>query len=98
METKEILFSISGLLIGAIVGWIMIYFIRKSKITQAKVMADQLLENAHAEARLIEEKAKSKMKDQQIKTREDFDEEVRQVRRELRNHEQKLDQREEKMD
>ncbi|CAH0211304.1 Ribonuclease Y [Peribacillus sp. Bi96] len=98
MEPMTIIFTLLGLIVGAVVG----YFIHKSKfeskITGAKGSAEQILEDAKREADALKKEALLEAKDEIHKVRSDSDRESRERRNELQKQENRLLQREENLD
>ncbi|PEJ34995.1 ribonuclease Y [Peribacillus butanolivorans] len=98
MEPMTIIFTLLGLIVGAVVG----YFIHKSKfenkIAGAKGSAEQILEDAKREAEALKKEALLEAKDEIHKVRSDSDRESRERRSELQKQENRLLQREENLD
>ncbi|MGE6378136.1 ribonuclease Y [Peribacillus muralis] len=98
MEPMTIIFTLLGLIVGAVVG----YFIHKSKfegkIAGAKGSAEHILEDAKREADALKKEALLEAKDEIHKIRSDSDRESRERRNELQKQENRLLQREENLD
>lgn len=98
MEPMTIIFTLLGLIVGAVVG----YFIHKSKfeskITGAKGSAEHILEDAKREAEALKKEALLEAKDEIHKVRSESDRESRERRNELQKQENRLLQREENLD
>lgn len=98
MEPMTIIFTLLGLVVGAVVG----YFVNKSKfenkIAGAKGSAEQILEDAKREAEALKKEALLEAKDEIHKIRTDSDREVRERRNELQKQENRLLQKEENLD
>ncbi len=98
MEPMTIIFTLLGLVVGAVVG----YFVHKSKfenkIAGAKGSAGQILEDAKREADALKKEALLEAKDEIHKIRNDSDREVRERRNELQKQENRLLQKEENLD
>ncbi|TWE00529.1 ribonuclease Y [Peribacillus frigoritolerans] len=98
MEPMTIIFTLLGLIVGAVVG----YFIHKSKfesrIAGAKGSAEHILEDAKREAEALKKEALLEAKDEIHKVRADSDREARERRNELQKQENRLLQREENLD
>ena len=98
MEPMTIIFTLLGLVVGAVVG----YFVHKSKfenkIAGAKGSAGQILEDAKREAEALKKEALLEAKDEIHKIRIDSDREVRERRNELQKQENRLLQKEENLD
>ena len=98
MEPMTIIFTLLGLVVGAVVG----YFVHKSKfenkIAGAKGSAGQILEDAKREAEALKKEALLEAKDEIHKIRNDSDREVRERRNELQKQENRLLQKEENLD
>ena len=98
MEPMTIIFTLLGLVVGAVVG----YFVNKSKfeskIAGAKGSAEQILEDAKREAEALKKEALLEAKDEIHRIRTDSDREVRERRNELQKQENRLLQKEENLD
>lgn len=98
MEPMTIIFTLLGLVVGAVVG----YFVHKSmfenKIAGAKGSAEQILEDAKREAEALKKEALLEAKDEIHKIRTDSEREVRERRNELQKQENRLLQKEENLD
>ena len=98
MEPMTIIFTLLGLVVGAVVG----YFVHKSKfenkIAGAKGSAEQIIDDAKREAEALKKEALLEAKDEIHKIRTDSDREVRERRNELQKQENRLLQKEENLD
>jgi len=98
MEPMTIIFTLLGLVVGAVVG----YFVHKSKfdnkIAGARGSAEQIVEDAKREAEALKKEALLEAKDEIHKIRTDSDREVRERRNELQKQENRLLQKEENLD
>lgn len=98
MEPMTIIFTLLGLVVGAVVG----YFVHKSmfenKIAGAKGSAEQILEDANREAEALKKEALLEAKDEIHKIRTDSERDVRERRNELQKQENRLLQKEENLD
>ncbi len=98
MEPMTIIFTLLGLIVGAVVG----YFVHKSKfenkIAGAKGSAEQIVEDATREAEALKKEALLEAKDEIHKIRTESDREVRERRNELQKQENRLLQKEENLD
>ncbi|MBC8079171.1 MAG: ribonuclease Y [Gorillibacterium sp.] len=89
---------VGGLLLGALIG----YFIRKSiaetKISSAKLAAEQIMESAKKEAEALKKEMVLEAKDEIHKLRGDAERDIRDRRNETARQERRLVQKEESLD
>ncbi|KHD86577.1 ribonuclease [Heyndrickxia ginsengihumi] len=93
---------IISLLLVLIVGVVVGYFIRRSifeaKVTAAKNVSDQIIDDAKREADRLKKEALLEAKDENHKLRTDIERELRERRNELQKQENRLLQKEENLD
>src|ERR1051326_1434195 len=78
---------------GALTWWLLRRHDRQS-LTGAQHRAQELLDNARKESENLFKEAELKAKDELFRQKEEFNKEAEQIRNELRDHERRLDKRE----
>ena len=94
----RILFLSGGLVVGAIIAWLITWLIIKSKHGTFKELKERLVCEAREESKQIKKEATLELKEQEIKLRSDFEREAREKRSELQKMENRLNQKEETLD
>ena len=93
-----LLLTFAGLIVGGFIGAIMRARASGSKFANAEREAAQIVENAKKEAETIIKEADIQSKDVVFKAKAAWDDEVREIRRELHAQEKRLVQKEENLD
>ena len=95
-------FALLGFFVGAVVIYVVIYFVNKkvneSKVTGAKHSAEHIVEEAKREAEALKKEALLEAKDETHKLRVEAESEIRERRAELQKQENRHLQREENLD
>lgn len=92
------LYGFMGVVIGACVGYAILYLLERLRNAQAGRDARTLLEDARKESEHMIKEAKVHARDEVIRAREAFEDEVRSRRQELVAQEERLSQREANLD
>ncbi len=90
--------GLSAAAVGLIVGAIMTALIQNSRRKSAGKYAEQIKADARKEAEHIQREAKVAAKSDILKMREEFEDEIRERRKEQQNNEKRLSQREEALE
>lgn len=98
MNTEMLLMAFAGLIVGGLVGAILRAKSSGSKLANAEREAALIVENAKKEAETIRKEAEIQSKDVVFKARADWEDEVREARKELHAQERRLVQKEENLD
>ncbi|PID58737.1 MAG: ribonuclease Y [Ignavibacteriae bacterium] len=81
-------------IVALLFGWFLSSTIGKNKIKEAKAKAEQIIENAEKESKNIKREKLLEVKDEWLKKKQDFDNEVNTKRQKLQNYEKKLEYKE----
>ncbi len=87
--------AVIGLLIGAILAYILLKAFNASKITSTKKVVADMISNAENECKAIKKEAIVEAKEQELRLRNEFERESREKRAELQKIEQRLNQKDE---
>jgi ribonuclease Y len=98
LNTQLLLMAIAGLVVGGFFGAILRAKSSGSKLANAEREAALIVENAKKEAETIRKEAEIQSKDVVFKAKADWEDEVREVRKELHAQERRLVQKEENLD
>ncbi|CEG22511.1 Ribonuclease Y [Planococcus massiliensis] len=98
MGFTEIIFALLGIIVGAVVGYVVLKKANDSNIAGAKNSAEQIIEDAKREAEALKKEALLEAKDENHKLRTETESEIRERRLELQKQENRLLQREENLD
>ncbi len=98
MNTETILLTLAGLVVGGFVGAIIRAKSSGSKLANAEREAGQIIEHAKKEAETLRKEAEILSKDVVFKAKADWEDEVREARKELQSQERRLVQKEENLD
>ncbi len=98
MNTEMILLLLAGLIVGGFIGAIIRTKSSGSKLANAEREAAQIVESSKKEADTIRKGAEIHSKDVVFKAKADWEDEVREVRRDLQSQEKRLVQKEENLD
>jgi ribonuclease Y len=94
-------FSLSGyvgLLLGVLTGLASAYLVARFRAQTARGLAEQILANANREAETIRRQADVAAKEEILTRRGDLEAETERIRRDLREHERRLDKRSDILD
>lgn len=94
----EIVWLILGLLVGAILGFVVVRFLANSSTKKAVENAASIVEDAKKQAETARREAELQGKDEALKFRQEVEEESKERLREVRNAENRITQREESLD
>jgi len=83
---------------GLILGSLIVIFINKKNVRSAEARADEIIEKANKEAQTIVRESKIEAKELLQKTRLEFERSTKDIRKELRQQEQWLEQKKENLD
>jgi ribonuclease Y len=99
---EKLTFALLGFFVGAVVIYVVIYFVNKkvneSKVMGAKHSAEHIVEEAKREAEALKKEALLEAKDETHKLRVEAESEIRERRAELQKQENRHLQREENLD
>lgn len=98
IEMIHIVLAIAGLVVGGFIGAIMRAKASGSKLANAEREAAQIVEGAKKEADTIRKEAEIQSKDVVFKAKADWEDEVREARKEIQSQERRLVQKEENID
>ncbi len=98
MDPITIISILLGLIVGAVVGYLLRRSIAESKISGATNAAEKIIEDAKREADALKKEALLEAKDEIHKLRTDAEKEVRDRRTELQRQENRILQKEENLD
>ncbi len=98
MNTEMILLLLAGLIFGGFVGAVLRAKASGSKLANAEREAAQIVESAKKDADTIRKEAEIQSKDVVFKAKADWEDEVRDARREIQSQERRLVQKEENLD
>lgn len=98
MNLITIISILLGLIVGAVVGYVIRKSVAEKKIAGARGVAEQILDDARREAESLKKEALLEAKDEIHTFRTDAESEVRERRNELLKQENRLLQREENLD
>ena len=98
MDPITIISILLGLIVGAVVGYLLRKSIAESKISGATNAAEKIIEDAKREADALKKESLLEAKDEIHKLRTDAEKEVRERRAELQRQENRILQKEENLD
>lgn len=98
LNTEMILLLLAGLIFGGFVGAVLRAKASGSKLANAEREAAQIVESAKKDADTIRKEAEIQSKDVVFKAKADWEDEVRDARREIQSQERRLVQKEENLD
>lgn len=98
MNPTTIISILLGLIVGAVVGYLLRRSIAESKISGATSAAEKIIEDAKREAEALKKESLLEAKDEIHKLRTDAEKEVRDRRAELQRQENRILQKEENLD
>jgi ribonuclease Y len=98
LNTEMILLLLAGLIVGGFIGAIIRAKTSGSKFANAEREAAQIVEGAKKEADTIRKEAEIQSRDVVFKAKSDWEEEVREARRDLYSQEKRMVQKEENLD
>jgi len=98
IEMIHIILTIAGLVVGGFIGAVMRAKASGSKLANAEREAAQIVESAKKEADTVRKEAEIQSKDVVFKAKADWEEEVREARKEIQSQERRLVQKEENLD
>ncbi len=84
-----------GLLVGAIIIYVLLNVVRSSKIAQTNKLVEKMKADAENECKALKKGAIVEAKEQELKLRTDFERESKEKRAELQRMEQRLNQKDE---
>ena len=84
-----------GLLVGAVIVYILLNIVRNSKIAQTNKLIAKMKADAESECKALKKEAIVEAKEQELKLRTDFERESKEKRAELQRMEQRLNQKDE---
>ncbi|QPC46414.1 ribonuclease Y [Mangrovibacillus cuniculi] len=96
--TYIIIFILLGLIVGVVVGYFIFKTQSDAKVTGAKHVANQLVEDAKREADALKKEALLEAKDENFRLRTETEQELKERRNELQKQENRLLQKEENLD
>lgn len=89
---------IVALIVGALATWLIIYFVNKKKVTDAKQSADKIVQDANIEAKNLKKEAILEAKEEVHRLRSECDRELKDRRNEAQRVETRILQKEEMLD
>ncbi len=95
MDSTIIMIIAGAVVLAFALGWILNSTFGKNKIKDAKVKAASIIEEAEKESKNLKREKLLEVKDEWLKKKQEFDNEVNNKRQKGRNFERKLEQREE---
>lgn len=98
MDFKSIAFAIVALIIGIVVGFVIKSFSDKRSIDGAKVNAEVIIDDAIKQAQILKREALFEAKEENLKYRNEVEEELKERRSEVSRSENRLIQKEENLD
>jgi ribonuclease Y len=101
MEMNMIIFiaiSVVLIVLAFVLGWFLNSKVGENSITAAKEKAKSILEEAEKEAKHIKKEKLLEVKDEWLKKKQEFDNDVNIKKQKLQNHEKQLEAREENLD
>ena len=94
----ELIFAALALLIGGVVGYFLHNKLMQSRMADAKAAADKVIETAKKEADALRKEAQIQAKDTVLQAKIEWEDEIREERRELQASEKRLLQKEENLE
>ena len=102
MELTSIILLILGLVVGglagAAIGYYLYRYLSKTKVKSAKVQAEEIVQNAERTANQFRAQAELQTKKEDVRLREEIENEVEGRRKDLRRQEERLQRRQEALD
>ncbi len=92
---SAVIASVLGIVVGAVIVYILLNFITKNRIGNAKKVIAEMKLNAENECKALKKEAILEAKEQEIKLRAEFEHESKEKRAELQRIEQRLNQKDE---
>ncbi|MBN2428158.1 MAG: ribonuclease Y [Deltaproteobacteria bacterium] len=94
----ELIFAALALLIGGVIGYFLHNKLMQSRMADAKAAADKIIETAKKEADTLRKEAQIQAKDTVLQAKIEWENEIREERRELQASEKRLLQKEENLE
>ena len=98
MPLPNIIYGVSGLIIGLIVGWLVIRIIGTRKLKRSEELAHRIIEDAEKEAQIKKKEAILEAKDEWYKAKNNFEREMQNKKMDLSRFEKQLTEREANLD
>ncbi|MCA9290896.1 MAG: ribonuclease Y [Phycisphaerales bacterium] len=98
LETTGIVLSVIGVVVGLVIGWVVHVVVTGTTLRSAKTEAEQVLRAAEAEAEVVRQRAELEAEKKAAQRREEFDHEMSVARDELKQTQNRLEKREDKLD
>jgi len=94
MDSTVMIMIAGAAIIGFVLGWIFNSTVGKNKIKDAKLKAAEIIEDAEKEAKNLKREKLLEVKDEWLKKKQEFDNEINTRRQKAQNFEKKLEARE----